>query len=350
MARDINLLHPKVQELAVKLVEECDKKGLKIKITDTLRSESEQNSLYAQGRTKPGSVVTNAKYPCSNHNWGIAFDFCRNDGLGAYNDNDGFFAKVGQVGKSIGLSWGGDWTSFVDKPHFEYTGFGLWRALRNKYGTPSKFLGTANPTVSTGTGSNLLKVGSRGDAVKDLQTKLKAYGYYPGGIDGIFGSVTLTAVEEFQQANKLTVDGIVGDKTRAALNSNSVVKKTVAVENNKLTEDGKWGKDTTGKSQQVLGTKVDGKVSNQIVSLKEHMPNCLTSSWEFKDSGYDKGSALIKAIQKLIGAKEDGHCGPKTITAMQKFLNSKGFACGSTDGKLGKKTATAWQQYINSRL
>ena len=59
---------------------------------------------------------------------------------------------------------------------------------------------------------------------------------------------------------------------------------------------------------------------------------------------------MIKAIQKLVGAKVDGHAGKSAIIAMQKFLNKKGFNCGSADGYMGAKTVKAWQKYINSRL
>lgn len=62
-----------------------------------------------------------------------------------------------------------------------------------------------------------LKQGSSGSDVKTLQTKLKRWGYYTGAIDGIFGPKTLEAVKYFQRRNKLTVDGIVGAKTLAAL-------------------------------------------------------------------------------------------------------------------------------------
>ena len=63
----------------------------------------------------------------------------------------------------------------------------------------------------------LSKYGSRGEEVKRIQTKLKEWGYYSGGVDGIFGSQTFEAVKKFQSKNGLTVDGIVGDKTLAAL-------------------------------------------------------------------------------------------------------------------------------------
>lgn len=59
--------------------------------------------------------------------------------------------------------------------------------------------------------------GSRGSEVREIQTRLKKWGYYSGAVDGIFGNQTLTAVKYFQKKNGLTVDGIVGKATLAAL-------------------------------------------------------------------------------------------------------------------------------------
>ena len=67
------------------------------------------------------------------------------------------------------------------------------------------------------TDAAVLKKGSRGDEVVTLQKKLKQWGYYDGAVDGIFGSGTEKAVQYFQRKNGLTVDGIVGTKTAAAL-------------------------------------------------------------------------------------------------------------------------------------
>lgn len=145
MSRDITLLHPEVQIIIPKFLEECKKQGLIVKTTDTVRTKQEQDDLYAQGRTKPGKIVTWVKYPYSNHNWGMAFDICRNDGKGAYNDSDGWFAKVGQIGKKFGLTWGGEWKGTPDKPHFELTKYGSTEQLQKKYGTPEEFKKTWKP-------------------------------------------------------------------------------------------------------------------------------------------------------------------------------------------------------------
>ena len=72
----------------------------------------------------------------------------------------------------------------------------------------------------------LSKYGSSGDEVKQIQTKLKRWGYYDGDVDGIYGSKTVAAVKSFQRKNGLTVDGIAGTNTLNAMgitsnNSNS---------------------------------------------------------------------------------------------------------------------------------
>lgn len=125
--------------------------------------------------------------------------------------------------------------------------------------------------------------------------------------------------------------------------------KPVATTTNKLAVDGEWGKTTTYKTQKVLGTKQDGIVSGQLNSCKQYLQGCLTTSWKFVKYSA-KGSDMVKAIQKLVGAKVDGKMGKASVKAMQEFLNKKGFDCGAADGFMGSKTIKAWQKYINSRL
>ena len=81
----------------------------------------------------------------------------------------------------------------------------------------------------------LSKYGSRGNEVTQIQTKLKRWGYYNGAIDGIYGSQTLAAVKSFQRKNGLTVDGIAGEKTLAAMgitSSSNSSKSTSSNSNN----------------------------------------------------------------------------------------------------------------------
>jgi N-acetylmuramoyl-L-alanine amidase len=63
----------------------------------------------------------------------------------------------------------------------------------------------------------VLKQGSKNDEVKEVQRRLKQWGYYQGNIDGVFGAGTKKAVIAFQKKNGLTADGVVGAKTFKAL-------------------------------------------------------------------------------------------------------------------------------------
>ena len=65
--------------------------------------------------------------------------------------------------------------------------------------------------------ADLYKRGASGATVTEIQTRLKAWGYYDGAVDGIYGSRTEAAVRYFQRKNGLSVDGQVGDETLAAL-------------------------------------------------------------------------------------------------------------------------------------
>lgn len=116
---------------------------------------------------------------------------------------------------------------------------------------------------------------------------------------------------------------------------------------NGVVVDGTWGKNTTLLSQKVMGTTQDGYVSGQLKSLKKYVPNASILSWKFSENG--KGSPLIKAIQKMVGAKADGYCGMNTVKAMQKFLKALGFYAGSIDGIMGSNTVKGWQKYLNNK-
>lgn len=90
----------------------------------TYRSPEEQDRLYAQGRTAPGPIVTNARPGESLHNYlpALAFDVAFADGKGGYSCLE-CFRKFAGIAKFFGLEWGGDWTGFKDMPHFQPPGY-----------------------------------------------------------------------------------------------------------------------------------------------------------------------------------------------------------------------------------
>lgn len=110
----------------------------------------------------------------------------------------------------------------------------------------------------------------------------------------------------------------------------------------KIDVDGEWGQATTRLAQKIFGTEIDGIISNQPTGLKKYCLNCLTESWQFIDNG--GYSPLIVAIQKWVGAYQDGQFGPSTIKALQKKLGV------GVDGYCGPQTVRAFQTYLNSRV
>jgi len=133
-SRDINLLRPDVAANCRKWLELCKANGLNVLVTQTVRDKEYQEHLYAQGRTRPGNIVTNGKVPTFHADTvGCAFDFCKNVKGHEYDDN-AFFAKAAALAKGMGFSWGGDWKSFVDMPHIQWDNHGEWTSAMIRAG------------------------------------------------------------------------------------------------------------------------------------------------------------------------------------------------------------------------
>jgi len=121
-SRNINDLHTKVTAMASEFINRCKAEGIDVLITSTYRDAESQNELYAQGRTKPGKKVTNAKAGQSYHNWRVAFDFVPIiNGKAQWNDAE-LFTKCGEIAESVGLEWAGRWVKFKELAHCQYTG------------------------------------------------------------------------------------------------------------------------------------------------------------------------------------------------------------------------------------
>lgn len=102
----------------------AESKGLAVKIIGGTRTYAEQDALYAQGRTKGGARVTNARGGYSLHNFAIAFDVGIFDGS-KYLEADTQYKKLYMAcGAPYAFEWGGNWQSIVDTPHYQYNAFG----------------------------------------------------------------------------------------------------------------------------------------------------------------------------------------------------------------------------------
>lgn len=101
-------------------IEACKNAGLDVLITCTIRTCEEQNHLYASGRTRKGSILTNLQGGQSKHNFGLAFDFCIMTAGKCDWTNTGAFTQAGIIGENLGLLWAGRWRGKLKElAHFE---------------------------------------------------------------------------------------------------------------------------------------------------------------------------------------------------------------------------------------
>jgi peptidoglycan L-alanyl-D-glutamate endopeptidase CwlK len=125
-SRSLDDLHPYVAYLGKQLVLACQQSlDCDLLVTSTYRDHESQNALYAQGRTTPGNIVTNAKGGQSFHNYQCAFDVVpvRNGKAvwGTTGPDGVLWQNIGMLGESLGLEWAGRWVSFKELAHFQYT-------------------------------------------------------------------------------------------------------------------------------------------------------------------------------------------------------------------------------------
>lgn len=251
--RDIHQLHPELQDKIRQLKILCEAQGLALGIAECLRTVEEQDALYAQGRTAPGSIVTYARGEDygSQHQWGIAFDFFQNIPGHAYDDL-GFFANVGTLAKSIGLAWGGDWIGFVDRPHLYLPYWGDTPApLKREYGTPDAFMATWDDPPAL-------------------------------YVDGWWGPKT---TKRLQQIFGTPQDGVISDQWAFWRDANPGLTSAEWVDH--PTE----GSPLVRKIQEMVGAYVDGIIGPETITAMQ----IFFGSWD--DGVMDGPSPLVAALQ-----------------------------------------------------
>lgn len=135
----VELLHPAIRSSVSSFITKAEGAlGIKLRVVQGLRTFDEQAALYAQGRTAPGQVVTNAKAGQSYHNYGLAIDLVEITANGA-NWN---FHYEHLLPFATDFAWGGNFKSIKDRPHFEKT-FGLdWKVMLLRHQTGDFIKGT----------------------------------------------------------------------------------------------------------------------------------------------------------------------------------------------------------------
>ena len=233
-------------------------------------------------------------------------------------------------------------------------------------------VGPATLSVINGSiGSTVLKVGSKGSDVKELQQKLISKGYSVGstGADGDFGSATDSAVRKFQADRNLEVDGIVGPMTWDALNgftNGELLKlgsKGSAVKNlqEKLIArgysvgsagaDGDFGQGTLAavkKFQSDHGLVVDGIVGEMTWGALNSATNTVTLKLGSAGASVkDLQEKLIRIGYSVGSAGADGDFGQGTLAAVKQFQANNGL---TVDGIVGPATWSALNTYFSIRI
>jgi peptidoglycan L-alanyl-D-glutamate endopeptidase CwlK len=232
-------VHPELASRVREVANALAQGGISIEVVQGLRTIAEQDALFAQGRTKPGLVVTRARGGQSNHNYGLAVDVVPfTNGKPQWDAPNSVWVAIGAEGGKQGLEWGGNWKKFIDKPHLQLGGLSIKQCstlyrkggLEAVWAEASRLLGGAKPSpkpAPTPTPTpkpqpppqeRMLVRGDRGEDVRLVQTRLAALKFLNSkGVDGIFGAGTEEAIRKFQASKKLKADGKVGPKTRVAL-------------------------------------------------------------------------------------------------------------------------------------
>ena len=128
-SREISDLRADVAANCRALLALAEAQGLRVLVTETVRDSEYQKMLAEKGYAAKGAVTPSFH----GENAGLAFDICKNE-RGHEYDDPAFFDQMGALGKRVGFSWGGDWQSFPDRPHFQWDARGAYTSAMVRAG------------------------------------------------------------------------------------------------------------------------------------------------------------------------------------------------------------------------
>lgn len=194
-------LQPKAGRMAQAAFADAAREGVSVMVVQGLRTFAEQQRLFNQGRTTPGSIVTNARPGQSYHNFGLAFDFVvvRN-GQAVWDQNHRDWRRFVEICKGHGFEWGGDWRTFKDFPHLQAGGAPTLKELIATF--PHGWRGTEARSRWREATALPLRNGSKDpdpDSGRGLVAQVQRLVQVEA--DGYFGDDTEAAVRAFQQTH-----------------------------------------------------------------------------------------------------------------------------------------------------
>ena len=224
---------------------------------------------------------------------------------------------------------------------------------------------TPQPTATPAPTSSALRLGSKGDRVRSVQSRLKALGYLKGTVDGDFGKATESALKAFQKRNKLTADGIVGQATIAKLNSPNAIKAqptasptprptaTPRINANTYLRLGSSGSDVRKMQSRLIELGyLEGKATGYFNEATE----AAVIAFQKRNVSYSDGVAGPMTLEALYSSKakrassfagivgtslKRGMTDSAAVRSMQQKLKSLGYYTGGIDGDFGASTELA---------
>lgn len=194
--KGIQHLDEQMQPFAKEFMLLAKERELNVILFETFRTKARQAWLYKTGASKasPGRGM---------HEFGLAFDVVFDDPK-PWGENHPW-SELGQISKDLGLIWGGNFHSFLDRPHHQ-----LVRAERSEQ-RKAREGNLPTPYPET------LKLGSWGNTVKIMQTLINDKNFTFLKVDGSLGPISVKAIKQIQLHKGLTEDGICRGGTWKAL-------------------------------------------------------------------------------------------------------------------------------------
>lgn len=307
-------MNPVVKESALELIKRAYKEKIYVQISSGFRSFADQNALYAQGRTKSGNVVTNARGGYSNHNFGLAIDYflVSDDGSKALWTVNDKWRRVAAIGKELGFAWGGDWSSFRDYPHLEMTG-GLSTA-QLRAGSRPRLVSKVSKSVSPGVSKPAPKPAAK-PVVKnpesivdylDLKKEDSSFKNRKKIAElHTIKNYTGTAAQNEQLLKSVKKNGIY---PRKAVPAKPAAKKYP------LPDTTYWVKNPAFKGEGVR------QVQEALASIYFY-PEKGAKNNGVDGVYYKKTADAVKRFQSVNGLKPDGEYGPATKKVLDKKAN-----------------------------
>lgn len=174
---------------------------------------------------------------------------------------------------------------------------------------------TTTKTTTTISSKDMINPGDRGSIVSTIQTRLKSLGYYTySKITEFYGPITEAAVRQFQAANGLAVDGIIGPKTLAKLNSSTAISKSKATTTTAKTTT--TTKTTTTKTVTVLGASSSSNAKIEaMISYAKSKLGCKYVWGATGPSSFDCSGLVLSSLKSV------GVSAPRTSTSMSQVTS-----------------------------